>query len=312
MKIVPWIIAALLCVVSCVYGSDRYSLQTDHFRLYYPPQRTEKAEVVANALEGALDPLSHAMDVELQGRVRVELFETRTAMFEAANLKIKPGVMGLALPSRNTILLGIVADTPLERTAVHELAHLVLYEKFGRDGIVSQPRWLHEGFAQLGAGELTASQRTILGDAAVGGQLMRLDELEEAFSGDSAEVGLAYAQSFTLVQYLNGLRPRGGLAQFVENLSLTGNQDRAFIRTYGKTRAEIEEEWLKQIRSRYLEAGLPHWTEAAIFGSMVLVFIVALIVQNRRRTAIRERLAEEEEQKRELEPVGDDEGAGPW
>lgn len=300
-------IGVCLLVAGNASADDTYALQTDHFRLYYPAGRTDKADVVAEAAEQALDPLSHSMDVEINDRIRIELFNTRTAMFESAGLKIRPGVMGLALTGQNRILLGIVDDTSLARTTVHELAHIILHRKFGEYGVHGQPRWLHEGFAQLGAGELTTAQQQALGEAAVAGELMTIDELEKAFHGDSEAVSLAYAQSFTLVRHLHELRPKGGLAEFVENLSETEDLNRAMIRTYGMTKATIEEKWLKGIRGEYISAGLEGWWNTAIFGGMAFIFVIVVIIQSRRRAAIRERMQEQEEQMAQI--VDGDEGA---
>jgi len=139
-------------------------------------------------------------------------------------------------------------------------------------------------------------QKRVLGHAAVANELMDIAATEQAFSGTSQQVALAYAQSYTLVEYLHGLRPRGGIGAFIENLSITADLDRAMIRTYSMTRGEIEREWLQRIRSEYLNAAFPPHAELVIFAAMALLFLGVVVVQKRRRAAIRRRMMIEEEE----------------
>jgi len=296
-----WVGLILLVAAGAVLGHSEYAMQTEHFRISYSEGQYEKAEVVAQAAEAALDPLCASLDIEFDEIVEIRLFTSRTEMFATFGAEPRPYVMGLALPQRSQILLGIVGDDPLARTTAHELAHIMLYRKFGSEMPADQPRWLHEGVAQIASEKLSVNQGRILGRASVADELMDIQQMEQAFAGTSEQVALAYAQAYTLVQYLHHLRPEGGIAALVSNLSTTGDLDRAFIRTYGKTKAEIEATWLAQTRAQYLSAGVPLSGELLIFGAMAVLFIVAVVIQTRRRAAMRLRMQEEEELQRLLD-----------
>lgn len=290
-----WAVLVVAAVMAGDRGPEIHSMETEHFRIAYPSGYYEKAALVGRVAEDALGVLTGSLDVELQRDVEIHLFASRTEMFAWLGSEPRPYVMGLAVPGRNAILLGIVKDEPLARTTAHELAHIVLFEKFGSMHPADQPRWLHEGIAQFATGELTADQRSLLGQASVGDQLMGIEEMERAFGGGHEQVGLAYAQSFTLVEYLQELRPEGGIAALVANLEDTGDLNRAMIRTYEKTQEQIEAEWLGRIRAEYLKAGLPLSADLIVWAAMGVLFIFAIIIQCRRRAAIRRRLEEEEE-----------------
>ncbi len=284
----------LVLLVGAIAWSGEHRLKTEHFLIEYPDGALEKALQVGRDLESALPTLAGSMDVTLREPVRVRLFWTRLEMYDAIGGEPRPYVMGLADGSRNQILLGLFGTESLRQTAEHELAHIVLHHRFGDMHPADQPRWLHEGFAQLATQELTVAQRQVLGEAAVSNTLLDIDQMEQAFSGKAAEVALAYAQAHTLVAYLHELRPQGGLAELAKNLEQTGNLDRAFIRTYGMSRQEIEDQWLRAARSEHLAAGIPMSVELTIFAAMALLFIVTMVSVNRRRAAIRERLREQE------------------
>jgi len=120
-------ILAVTCVAQVAFAENLYSMQTEHFRVHYPAAHSAKAEVVAQAAEIALLPLTSSLDVELNQIIDITLFESRTAMFETLGSPIKPGVMGLALPERGEILIGIVDDESMARTPAHEVAHIIIH-----------------------------------------------------------------------------------------------------------------------------------------------------------------------------------------
>ena len=274
--------------------AEQHAMSTEHFVIEYPPDEIEKARLVADALEDALPTLAGSMDVTLKQQVRVRLFRTRRQMYEAIGGEPRAFVMGLADGAGNQILLGLFGTESLRQTAQHELAHIILHHRFGQMHPADQPRWLHEGFAQLASQELSPGQRQILGEAVRGDRLLDIEAMELAFNGASEEVALAYAQAFTLVSYLHGLRPDGGLAELARTLEQTGDLERAFIRTYGLTRQQIEQQWLREVRDVHLGSGMPLSVELGIFAAMAVVFLITLVSVNRRRAAIRQRLQDEE------------------
>lgn len=290
------VLSATILVFVAVSGlrAEQHAMATKHFVIEYPEDAVEKARLVADALEDALPTLAGGLDVTLDQPLRVRLFRTRKEMYEAVGGEPKVLVMGLADPERNQILVGLFGNESLRQTAQHELAHIILHRRFGQMHPSEQPRWLHEGFAQLASQELSPGQRQVLGDAVVGRRLLDIDGLEAAFAGTSEEVALAYAEAFTLVSYLHGLRPDGGLAELAGNLEQTGDLDRALIRTYGFDRAHIERQWLRSVRDEHLASGLPISIELSIFAIMAALFLITLVVVNRRRAAIRQRLREQE------------------
>ncbi len=294
VKRLALVLPVLMLACASALRAEQHAMSTEHFIIQYPPDAIEKARLVADALEDALPTLAGSMDVTMNQQVRVRLFRTRKQMYEAIGGEPRAFVMGLADGAGNQILLGLFGTESLRQTAQHELAHIVLHHRFGQMHPVDQPRWLHEGFAQLASQELSPGQRQVLGDAVRGDRLLDIDAMELAFKGNSEEVALAYAQAFTLVSYLHGLRPDGGLAELAKSLEQTGDLERAFIRTYGLSRQQIEQQWLREVRDAHLVSGMPLSAEIAIFAAMAVLFLLTLVIVNRRRAVIRRRLQEEE------------------
>lgn len=95
-----------------------------------------------------------------------------------------------------------IAGARLEAVLVHEMAHELLDQFVAPHGR-RIPRWMHEGLAQLLAGDtyLGASEESIVWRAQTG-QLLPFSELEDDFPRESILLQVAYAQSHSYVSWL--------------------------------------------------------------------------------------------------------------
>ena len=292
--------AVLLSAAADAAPENRRGMATAHVVVYYDPADEQTARIAAEAAEEALPMLTGALGLAIddleQRPIRIDIARTYRAMNELVGRPMSPWVRGVALPGRRIVVKSLI-EPVLREVVAHEVTHVLLEETLGEQGI-EVPRWLHEGLAQFANQDLSPGYRQVLGEASVAGRLMDIEQMEAAFSGSKAEVALAYAQSYTLARFLHELEPDGGFRTYLQHLQVTGDPDRAFIRTYGMTRQEIERKWRTQVRIEFLRDGIPLTAEVVIFGAMAVLVIVALLAQKRRRRIIRERLQEEERLRR--------------
>jgi hypothetical protein len=276
----------------------------------YFQERDERFAVVAlEAAVAALPTLEVAL-LESPPRpderpsISIQVVRSMDEFNRIVGQPMKPWTQGVALPGRR-IVVQTLAPVTMKVVVAHELTHVILDEVAERLD-VEPPRWLHEGLAKLSTQDFTENDREVLGQAVREGRLIRLADLETAFGGNREQVALAYAESYTLVRYLYELQPGGGLGSFLKNLALTGEVNRALLRTYGKTAAELEAAWLQQVRDEYRGHGWDLVTESLIFAVMALLFVVVYLISLRRRREIRERLQEEDHLRRMFAVVDDD------
>mgnify|MGYP005837323385 CR=1 FL=1 len=303
MAAVRWLALLTLVIADATWAAPaRRAIQWERVTVSYNAEdeafaRTalEAARTALSVLEDALG-LSRQTDTDQQP-IRIEIARRQADFDQLVGQQTKPWVQAIALGDQRRIVLKTLLPAVARTVVAHELTHLLL-DEMAREVGAAPPRWLHEGLAKLAAGDFTEGDREVLGRAAVEGRLLRLDQLEPAFEGNRDQVALAYAQSYTLVNYLHELHPGGGIREYLQNLALTGDADRALLRTYGRPPATLEQEWLAQTTSAYLKHGLPLSAELAILGAMALLAAVAFAVQGRRRRLIRERLQEEERLRR--------------
>lgn len=133
----------------------------------------------------------------------------------------------------------------LERSLPHELTHILLYQRM--NGAYSNlPPWLNEGLATLAEGDPDPSYRLALEDAARLGDFLPLSTLCAPFPSSSAAARLAYAESASIVQYLQDVYGIGAISALLDayqegSTTCTGGIQRVF----GRSADQLEAEWIR-------------------------------------------------------------------
>ena len=296
-----------LAVLTAVAGASgaqelaRRARGTDEFRIAYWPVDADQAEVAAAAADVAIERLKYSLDVELTQRIEIDLCHTQKEFDEHTGEKNALWIQGRAFPRYYRVVVKALGPRRIGKLIAHELLHVRLQRKLDETGAPA-PRWLHEGLAKYVTGDLPRADRQLLSRATRRDELLGINELEAAFAGSPAQISLAYAQGYTLVEYLSALGGKTGLSEFLEELGQVRDVDRALVRTYQKPVSQLEEDWLSQIRHTYIGVRRPDvlgdWLWAGIAG----LFLVALAARLRRARAIRERMQEEEDERLRLPP----------
>lgn len=179
---------------------------------------------------------------------------------------------GLVLERGRTILLDKRYLRDLGQSATllrHELAHVLLDRRVQGAAL---PRWFHEGYAQLRAGEWSPDALWRLGRAAWTGSAIPLAALERGFPASGPRAELAYAESLAAVQAL--ARDAGRWSQLFERLEAGLPFTDALLRSHGETVAGFSARFDADLMPSYRR-----WTllfgSAPLFFGLALLFIVA-------------------------------------
>ncbi len=293
-----WLAVAL--VLPAVAGQQaRHVIGTAHLRVLYWPEDEDLAELAARAGDEALVRLKGMLEVEPPRRVDVYIVRSQQEFNELVGFADKPWVLGRAWPEQLRVVVKPMGPQRLPGLLAHELAHVMLEAALG-DAAWRLPRWLHEGIAKYAADDFSEDDRRIIAQAAVAGELLSLDDLEDAFAGSREQVALAYAQSYTLVAYLSSLEPAKGIRPLLEQLAKGRDVRQALGLAFGKPVPEMEAEWLQSLQDISLRSVAPPLPETIIGALFVLSFIVAVVMVRRRSARIRRRMEEEERLKKLL------------
>ncbi|MDY0060989.1 MAG: peptidase MA family metallohydrolase [Myxococcota bacterium] len=274
---------------------DEQTLERQGIRLHHAPADRLAAQELSRTGALARQAIAASLGTDPGGRFAVYLASNQETFREL--LGDTPDWMaGVAVgPGRwAAVRLDLGGEAPwrqVEGTFRHELAHLLLYAATAGSGRV--PRWFSEGFAIYHEHEFSFTQARTLTQAILQGHLFPLAELAGSFPERPDQVRIAYAQSVAFTSFLIKKGEGGPFGTLLRRLS-AGEEFAAAVQVaFGRSLAELEEEWRGQLQVDYA------WVPLLLGGSFLWglptgVFLVAYAVQRvRRRRQLRRLEAEE-------------------
>ena len=157
---------------------------------------------------------------------------------------------GLAYTEYGIVALGISTDQLGwgEGVMAHEMAHLVVHQVTMNGYGLVLPTWLDEGLAMYAEGELTSDFVSALSSAAKRGRLISVQSLSSSFPADTASATLAYAESYSLVEYL--LDHKGGKENMLDLLGAIragSGYVEALQDVYGLSIDQLDTQWRQHL-----------------------------------------------------------------
>ena len=264
-------------------AAEREVLASDHYIIRHHPADHEAAIIVRDMGEQAFFRLASQIGHEPSAPIEIELCHNHGDLERAVGGRMGRWVLGVAFPGTSRLALKArVGRERLKRTLVHELSHVILGLRMAEAG-ATVPRWFDEGVAKYLSGEWRPSEEHLIVEAAIGEDLLSLEEIEADFPHHPDEASLAYAQSYGLVRYLAETRPEVDLTTVIDELAATGSLERAVRRTWGTDLATIEQQWQEVVRTVYVRRTAWLDVDGLIFAAMALLAVVAYIAGARRR-----------------------------
>jgi hypothetical protein len=249
------------------------------------------AELMA-AAQAALTRLAEDTGAELTRPARFYIYENALDL-QGAMIYPQEWTGGVAYPRLGIVAIGI-SPTNLDwgkRAMAHELAHLVVHEMI-LNPYSGLPRWLDEGLAMYAEGPMESTFADALSDAIYRGQLLSVPSLASPFSAYSGNAALAYAQSYSLVEYLVITYGQPKMLELLHTFGQGMGYDDALEAVYGFDMATLDELWREYAASPYVPSEVEELeTEIdpllivlmVVVGVGLVVTIIILIRTRRRR-----------------------------
>ncbi len=152
---------------------------------------------------------------------------------------------GVAFPRFGTIAIGI-APGELDwgrRAIAHELAHLVVHQ-VTLNPYNDIPVWLDEGLAMYAEGEPESRLLSLLNKAITENRVTSVRSLSSPFSADAQEANIAYAQSYSLVEFLISRYGQAKMLELLDTFGQGSNYDEALMKVYGFDMDGLNKRWL--------------------------------------------------------------------
>lgn len=204
----------------------------------------------------AMKFLEQDTGVTVERQIQIFIYSSRADYFRA----LEPGAVqwtgGRAFPDYGIVLIN-VEPSQLEwgKDAIaHELTHQVIRQKIRSPlGDPSMPKWMSEGLAmyyETVPGPLDAQFSAPLKRAIQDDTLLPLRTLSGSFAADPSAANLAYAESYSVVDFIIRRYGREKLAQLLQAFKTGGYYDDILRQVLGVDTDGLEVEWRKDIGAK--------------------------------------------------------------
>ncbi len=209
----------------------------------------EVGPMLLDAAVAGLHQLQDEMGIELQTGVQLFIYGSSEDMRDAV-LYIQDWAGGVAFSEYNTILMGVPPSIAADwgRTTVrHELAHLVIGQ-FGRSCVGGhRPTWLNEGLAVYAEGEPDNGRLADIASGIKDNRFEPLRSLGGAFPSHSEAAGMAYSQSYSVVDFMLQAYGQEKMQALLLALAAGKGDDEALEMVYGFNVDGLETAWREAI-----------------------------------------------------------------
>lgn len=238
---------------SFIYEDDRFDWQRltqQNVTVHWTNDDTGIGQIVIDIINDTSPRLATILPVELPNPLNVYVYPSAADLQASLLLTGRNWVGGHTNPELGVILVTAAnmrtAAIDLRQSIPHELTHLVLYQITGTT-YETLPRWLDEGLAAVMEGAPDPNEQFILEEAIAGGTTIPFSQLCIEFPVDGRQALLAYAQSASLVRYIQAEYGNNLLSQMV--LAHADGADCASVvtRTLNISLAQLNEDWLRSI-----------------------------------------------------------------
>lgn len=201
------------------------------------------------AAVAGLDRLQNEMGIAWEGEAHFFIYGDAAAM-RRAMLYVQDWAGGVAFTEYNTILMGVRPDQVEQwgrETVRHELAHLVLGQFAWSCLGGSRPTWLEEGLATYAEGPPDQETLQDIERAIENDSFEPLRSLSGAFPAHSADAGMAYSQSYSVVAFMFETYGQEKMQALLQALAQGQGYDAALEQVYGFNVDGLERRWREDI-----------------------------------------------------------------
>ncbi len=200
-------------------------------------------QLLATAL-AALDRLEQRIGGTVPGPMMIMIYETTSDMRAALPPNSADWIGGQARPDLG-LIIGAIApgnDAEVGRLIPHELSHLVLYQAT-ENNYGGTPVWFDEGLAVANQDSPDFGFTARVKTAASDGELIPLRALASSFPNDPEKALLSYAQSESIVRYIEATYGVDGIARLVDQFRQGVTDDVAIESALGVSLDTLDDQW---------------------------------------------------------------------
>ncbi len=210
-----------------------HSLTEGGVTIYWYEGNQSFVQELMTAAQQALARLAGDTGAELERTVKVYVYASFRDLL-GSMIFPQEWTGGVAFTRYGTLAIGISPSELVwgKRAIAHELAHLVIHQ-MTLNPYNDLPTWLDEGLAMYAEGPLESGYVALLNKVVAENELISVRSLSSPFSAFAGEASLAYAQSYSLVEFLISSYGQGKMLELLNTFRQGSGYDAALDRVYG-------------------------------------------------------------------------------
>ncbi len=227
------------------------SLAEGELTLYWYQGDDSFAREIMAAAQDALARLAEDTGAHLTKPVRLYIYASAQEL-RGAMIFPQEWAGGVAYTGYGVIAIGIAPNNLWwgKRATVHELAHLVTHQ-MTFNPYNSLPNWLNEGLSMYAEGELEAIYINYLEQGVAENSFISVRSLASPFSAFAGQTYLAYAQSYSLVEFLIDSYGQDKMYELLGTFKQGSSYDGALMRVYGFDMDGLDGLWRDWVALKY-------------------------------------------------------------
>jgi hypothetical protein len=268
------------------YIDDRYqwaSSETDLFHLYWVDGAASFGQKVQEIATNGLKAATNLLPVTPDFPIRIYVYPDTDILQQALSLTGQPWTAGHASPDIGVLLVSNGSQSAelieMERQIPHELMHVLEYKLAGAS-YATIPTWLNEGLATSVELYPDPDLQRVLNDSQANGSHFSISSLCDGFPQDAKTAQLAYAQSASFVNYLNGRFGSQIFSKLIENAASGQTCASAVNSATDVPLDQLEKDW---IAANFTVSTPLNFGILAVVISVAVLLVVLLIMFLRKR-----------------------------
>jgi len=264
------------------FDDTRYpwqSLTEGKVTIYYYQGGPSFAGELMVASHQALARLAENTGAYLKKPTKIYIY-ANTQDLQEAMIYPRDWTGGRAFTRYSTIAIGIAPDELIwgKRAIAHELTHLVIHQMI-LNPYSGLPSWLDEGLAMHAEGKLELQFIAFLNTAIDKGSLISVRSLSSPFSAYPEQSYLAYAQSYSLVDFLISSYGQEKMLELLNTLREGSSYDEALEKIYGFDTDGLDTLWQDYV-TMPAQPDEEKRMHPAVFGVLLALGIGLLLISS--------------------------------
>ncbi len=240
--------------VAFQYADDRYPWHLaaeENIQVFWVADDPALGHTALRIAQDGLDQIQTLLPEPLSQPIAIYIYPTTDELRSALRLSGRDWIGAHADPEWGVILVSanngtLIGSSDLQRTIPHEIAHFAINQTAGgKNNRV--PTWLHEGIATLNEFRPDPTLALALEQAAEADTLLHLTSLCAGFPPDQADAVLAYAQSVSLVRFLQNHYGNHQLRELVAAYGDGADCSGGVERVLGVSLERLEANWVASL-----------------------------------------------------------------